>query len=74
VTPLTATGTLLETVLPFPSWPLILFPQHLTVPPASRAHVWSSALPPALIWVAVEMPLTATGTLLVAVVPFPSSP
>src|SRR5205823_610845 len=38
--PLTSTGTLLPTVLPLPSWPEGLYPQHLTPPAAVKAHMW----------------------------------
>jgi hypothetical protein len=36
--PVTATGADLSTVVPSPNWPLLLYPQHLTVPSVSRAQ------------------------------------
>ncbi len=44
--PLTATGVVLLVVVPLPSWPLPLLPQHFTVASFSRAQVWE---PPAAI-------------------------
>ena len=65
-------GTELLVVVPFPSSPLPLSPQHHTVPPVFSAHVWS---PPAVtVAQSVACPLTWTGTELSVVVPFPSSP
>ena len=37
--PLTATGVVLLVVLPLPSWPLVLLPQHHTPPPVVSAQV-----------------------------------
>jgi hypothetical protein len=38
--PTTSTGTALLTVLPLPSSPNTLWPQHLTPPPLESAHAW----------------------------------
>jgi hypothetical protein len=38
VMPDTSTGVDLEVVVPSPSWPMLLLPQHFTVPSVSRAH------------------------------------
>jgi hypothetical protein len=54
--PVTSTGVLLSVVVPLPSWPAPLAPQHLTPPPLVSAHVW---LEPAEI--AVIAGLTAGG-------------
>src|SRR5271167_5157505 len=60
-------------VVPLPSSPLALLPQHSTVAfGPTIAQAWSS---PAATWVAVEIALTTTGVACVAaVVPFPSWP
>ena len=83
LSPLTATGTALFVVLPSPSWPALLLPQATTVPSLRRARLWSR---PAAIAVAplrngpdghvpsVPTAHTGTGTLLLVVVPSPSSP
>src|SRR6266536_107850 len=39
VCPLSWTGTGLSVVVPSPSWPELLTPQHHTVPPVFSAHV-----------------------------------
>lgn len=41
VSPLTWTGVDELTVVPFPSSPNTLFPQHFTAPKAASAHVWN---------------------------------
>ena len=71
VSPLTATGTLLDLVLPVPSCPLSLSPQAITVPFGISARLW---LAPAAIALTPEMPVTATGTSRVVVLPSPSWP
>ena len=73
---LTATGVNEPVVVPLPSWPAALFPQHFIVPPERRAKAWADAsiVPPAAIAVAVVMPLTATEVTGSVVVPSPSSP
>ena len=58
-------------MVPFPSWPLPLKPQHLAVPFANNAHECS---PPAAIATAFVRPLTTTGVDESVVVPFPNSP
>src|SRR5450759_2655880 len=69
---LTATGMLLMVVVPLPSWPLLLLPQASTWPVEVSARLWS---PPAMSVTGVpEGRLTATGVLLLVVVPLPSSP
>src|SRR5580704_209938 len=75
---MTLTGTSLEMVVPLPSCPKSFVPQHWMAPVASSAH---AACRPALMWVALVIPLTATGVALQAppqsgpaVVPSPSSP
>ena len=70
--PLTATGVGLLVVLPLPSWPSKLLPQHCTPPPLVRAQVWEFA---ALIAsTPLASPLTATGVGLSLVLPLPSWP
>ena len=71
--PVTATGVALSVVVPLPSWPKTLSPQHLTVPPVLvSAQVWK---PPAAIGGdAAQSPDTATGVELSVVVPLPSWP
>ena len=75
--PLTATGALRSTVVPSPSWPDPLAPQHHALPvPTSTPQVW---LPPAVSVAHVRPPLTATSVVLPygqlwAVVPSPSWP
>src|SRR5690606_4475521 len=67
--PLTATGTGLESGVPFPSE--YVPPQQWTAPPRMIAQVW---LPPAAIAVASPMPTTRTGVRRSLVVPSPSCP
>src|SRR3989304_99762 len=62
--PETSTGVLLQVVVPLPSWPSSLEPQHLTPPPLVSTQVWLGApaaggAPPAAI--AVFAGLTASG-------------
>jgi hypothetical protein len=71
VRPVTGTGVELAVVVPFPSLPSTLLPQHSAVPFARTAHVW---FPPALIAVTVVRPVTGTGVELAVVVPFPRAP
>jgi hypothetical protein len=49
----------------------LLYPQHLTAPPAARTHEWCC---PAEIWVAPITPTTSTGTLELVFVPLPNCP
>ena len=58
-------------MVPFPNWPLSLYPQHFTVPSVNRAQVKPL---PAEIAVASLRPFTATGVDELTVVPFPNSP
>src|SRR5262245_18487421 len=70
--PSTGIGTLDGVVLPLPSWPTVLEPQHSTPPPVVSAQVW---LPPAATAAtAPERPVTATGTVVARVLPLPSWP
>src|SRR5262245_56897232 len=69
--PPTATGLALLVVLPLPSCPWKLFPQHATVPFAMSAQVWE---PPAAMATGLNAPLTVTGVELGSVVPSPSCP
>src|SRR5580704_4980799 len=65
----TVTGTGVEelVVVPLPSWPSLLRPQHSTVPPESSAQAESIAVGPL-------RPETATGVEELVVVPLPSWP
>ena len=68
----TSTGVELSVVVPFPSCPKLLSPQHLTAPPLVSAQLWT---PPAAIAVTpLCSPETSTGVELSVVVPFPSCP
>ena len=58
VRPLTATGVDELVVVPLPSWPEELRPQHLTVPVVSRAH---ECRPAGRDRATAVRPLTATG-------------
>src|SRR5581483_3979247 len=73
VSPTTSTGVLRVVVVPSPSWPLKLMPQHLTPPAVVSAQVNSL---PAMIWVTpLDRPTTSTGVVRgVALVPSPSWP
>src|SRR5450759_5065869 len=67
----TATGVLLWVVVPLPSWPELLAPQASTWLVEVSARLWN--WPPAMaVTVVPEGRLTATGVLLVVVVPLPS--
>src|SRR5437868_2603097 len=68
----TLTGTLLSPFELLPSWPLLLYPQHLAVPSASRAQVEYSS--PASTSTAFLIPTTFTGTLLGLLEPSPNCP
>ena len=69
VVPATGTGVVRGVVVPSPSCPFRLLPQHLTVPSVRTAHV---APLPATIATAPVSPLTATGVAPDAPVPSPS--
>jgi hypothetical protein len=58
-------------VVPIPSSPILLSPQHCTVPPDNSAQ---PAISPTQTAVAPASPLTATGVAGLFVVPLPSSP
>ena len=68
--PRTSTGPLLSVVVPFPSSPEPLAPQHLT-PPGVSAQLCPK--PAEIARIPSPSPLTSTGTGLSVVVPFPSS-
>src|ERR1700674_5457488 len=75
---LTATGVEMQpqpvvVVVPLPNWPHSLLPQARTWPLEVSARLWSQ--PPAIaVTVVPEGRLTATGVLLLVVVPLPSWP
>src|ERR1700674_3435272 len=70
---LTWTGMLLSAVVPLPSWPNAFQPQARTWPLEVSARL--SPPPPAMaVTVVPEGRLTATGVLLLVVVPLPSWP
>ena len=69
---MTSTGTKLLVVLPLPSCPYSLLPQHLTAPPLVMAQLW--ALPALMAVTPLFSPVTSTGTGLVVVLPLPSCP
>ena len=68
---MTVTGVEALVVVPLPSSPLVLLPQHFTVLLARSAHVWSPWL---VIAVALARPVTATGLDVFVVVALPSCP
>ena len=58
--PCTSTGVVLEVLVPFPSFPPSLLPQHLTAPPWVTAQPWAE---PRLMEMTVpSRPLKRTGT------------
>ena len=57
----TVTGTTLFVVVPFPSWPTLLDPQHFAVPPANNAHECILPAEIATAFVPADHPVTATG-------------
>src|SRR5436305_1749274 len=61
--PVTTTGVDALVVVPLPSCPEPLAPQHLAVPSASNAQEW---LPPAAIATALVRPVTTAGVVLQA--------
>src|SRR3989442_6966540 len=68
----TTSGVLRSVVVPSPSCPNELAPQHATPPLTPTAHVWK---PPALTaWSAPKAVDTWTGVALLVVVPLPSWP
>jgi hypothetical protein len=72
VSPTAFTGTALSVVVPLPSCPLPLLPQHLIPPLVLNAQEWIS---PTLIAVLpLERPTTSTGIVLFVVVALPNCP
>ena len=69
--PVTCTGVVEVMVVPLPSCPNWLSPQHRTVPSPSTAHVWA---PPPLTAATSVMPPTGTGVDERVKVPLPSCP
>src|SRR5438105_127328 len=70
VRPLTATGvSRFVVIVPMPSWPRLLAPQHFAEPSASTAQVKNR---PAATATALLMPLTTTGLEDGVVLPLPS--
>ncbi len=69
--PDTGTGVELSVVVPFPSCPSPLRPQHEVVPSTSRAQECST---PVVTSVALSMPDTFTGVRLLITLPSPSWP
>ena len=72
VSPTTSTGTVRSMVLPSPSSPNRLKPQHLTSPAVVSAQVWRP--PTAMAATPLVSPVTSTGLLRCVVVPSPTSP
>lgn len=70
--PITSAGLDLFVVVPSPSWPVLLLPQHLTAPVFVTAHV--RAYPNATLTTPVDNPTTSTGVSRLVVVPSPSCP
>src|SRR6188768_1416095 len=70
--PCTSTGVSRRCVVPSPSWPYWLSPQHLTPPPRRTAQLWLS--PPATAMTPLARPDTAPGLHRSWVVPSPSCP
>src|SRR5262249_42867022 len=70
--PITSTGVRRSVVVPSPSWPNSLSPQHLTVLALVSAHVWK--LPAAIAATPLPRPTTATGIERSVLVPSPSWP
>src|ERR1043166_1138100 len=72
VSPFTSTGVRRWVVVPSPTWPLPLRPQHLVPPLVVNAHVWER---PVAIWrTPLVIPLTSTGVRRLVVAPSPRSP
>jgi hypothetical protein len=67
--PVTDSGVDELVVVPLPSWPLLLEPQHLTVPSESKAQLLLKAVTTE---VAVLIPVTDTGVEELFLVPSPS--
>jgi hypothetical protein len=71
---LTATGVADWLVLPLPSAPLVLSPQHLTVPAVSSAQVWNCPPTTAAAPLAELIVVANTGVVELVVLPLPSWP
>src|SRR5438067_560565 len=69
--PLTLTGVDELVVVPSPSSPWLLTPQHFAAPLANSAHEW---MMPAETAAAFDTPATGTGVDELVVVPFPNCP
>src|SRR5262245_35381766 len=69
--PRTGTGTAESPLVPLPSCPFSLLPQHQTLPDARAAHAWSPPAPSAVTFVSPE---TDCGLLPPLVWPLPSWP
>ncbi|KRC30598.1 hypothetical protein ASE28_14285 [Acidovorax sp. Root219] len=70
--PVTVWGVVLSVVLPSPSWPKLLSPQHCTAPAVVSAQLWFS--PAAMAATPLARPVTGWGVLLSVVLPSPSWP
>ena len=71
--PVTWTGTADWVVVPLPSWPLLLYPQHQAAPASVRAQVLEADRDRAVM-VFPAMAGTATGMFLLEVEPLPRAP
>src|SRR5208283_2942419 len=74
LSPVTDTGVKLSVVVPFPSWPRLFDPQHLTPPPKTTAHAKAAPVPTSMSGTAFVSPLITTGVVRWMVVPSPSCP
>src|ERR1700694_5798718 len=72
VRPVPSTGVELSVVVPFPSWPKPLYPQHLIPPPMVSPQLW--LLPAEMAATPLVRPVTSPGSGLFAIVAFPSWP
>src|SRR5262245_8392011 len=70
--PLTATGVTLGVVVPSPSWPAELLPQHFTPPVVVSAHVCDPRLPLVSAVTPLASPVTSVAVKRAVVVPSPS--
>jgi hypothetical protein len=69
---ITVVGELRSNEYPYPIWPYVLEPQHLTRPDCSTAHVWE--VPADTASAGSDPSRACTGVALEPVLPFPSSP
>src|SRR3989304_8907950 len=72
--PLTSTGVRRSAVVPSPSWPKVLNPQHLTPPALVTAQVCADPDPPSTAATLLASPATNAGVPRLRVVPSPSCP